>query len=83
MREAHTYVAKKHLGDDNSHVTVGDMVIVRDDHLPRAHWKLGIIIQELLKGKDGMTRAASVKITSSDQKYSLLNISTYTVALPT
>ena len=71
LREAHAYVARKHSDHGNPHVTVGDIVIVSDDSLPRGQWKLGIV-QELLKGKDGMVRAATVKIASSDQQYSTL-----------
>ena len=61
-------MARKHSDHGNPPVTVGDIVIV---NLLCGHWKLGIV-QELFKGKDGMTRAATVKIASSDQQYSTL-----------
>eukprot|EP00731_Ephydatia_muelleri_P026680 Em0018g780a len=41
LREAHAYVARKHSDHGNPHVTVGDIVIVSDDSLPRGQWKLG------------------------------------------
>ena len=52
-------------------IKVGDVVIVKDEHLPRSHWKLGVI-QEVLTGRDGRTRAAVIKVAASDQRYSIL-----------
>ena len=46
-------------------------MIVEDDHLPRGQWKLGMV-QEIMKGQDGLTRAAVVKIASRDRQHSVL-----------
>ena len=46
-------------------------MIVKDDRLPHGLWKLGIV-QEIMKGRDGQTRAAVVKIASCDQQHSIL-----------
>ena len=55
-------------------------MIIKDDHLPRGLWKLGIV-QEIMKGRDGLMRAAVVKTFSRDRQHSILQ--TYTVAVPT
>ena len=52
-------------------IKVGDVVIVKDEHLPRGHWKLGVV-QEVLTGRDGLTIAAVIKVAASDQRYSIL-----------
>ena len=52
-------------------IAVGDVVIVKDEHLPRGHWKLGVI-QQVLTGRDGLTRAAVVKVAASDRQHSTL-----------
>ena len=39
--------------------------------MPHGLWKLGIV-QEVLKGQDGLTRAAVVKIASRDQQHTIL-----------
>ena len=46
-------------------------MIVKDEHLPRGLWKLGIV-QEIMKGRDGLTRAAVVKVASRDRQHSIL-----------
>ena len=52
---------------------VGDIVIVKDDHLPRGQWWLGMV-REILKGRDGLTRAAILKVASCDRQQSILRI---------
>jgi len=42
-------------------LSVGEVVIVHDEHLPRGLWKLGRI-QEVMKGRDGQIRGATVKL---------------------
>ncbi|GBM07528.1 hypothetical protein AVEN_100726-1 [Araneus ventricosus] len=44
--------------------SVNDVILIKDDHLPRNFWKLGRII-ELLPGRDGKVRAC--KITSQSK----------------
>ena len=38
---------------------MGDVVLVKDDNLPRAAWKLGKIL-DLVQGRDGKVRSAEV-----------------------
>lgn len=52
-------------------VSVGDMVIVHDESLPRSLWRLGKI-EEVFAGRDGMIRGAAVKVASKGQQQSLL-----------
>jgi hypothetical protein len=52
-------------------ISVGDVVVVRDDSLPRSFWKLGLI-EELFKGLDGVARGALVRLAPKDGKQSLL-----------
>ena len=56
---------------ENSHISVGDIVIIKDEQLPRGQWKLGVV-QTLLTGQDGQTRAATVKLASSGRQHPLL-----------
>lgn len=69
LREVH---AKKCHRDDKSQVSIGQVVIVKDEHLPHGLWKLGYV-KELLTGKDGQTRAATVRIVSRDRQHTILN----------
>ena len=71
LREIHAHISKRHLADTKAQVSVGDIVIVKDDHQPRGLWKLGIV-QELLQGRDGQTRAAVVKVAARDQQHTML-----------
>ena len=65
LREAHTHTSKRGPGDSNAQISVGQIVIVKDEHLPRGLWKLGIV-QEVMKGGDGLIRAAVVKVASRE-----------------
>ena len=53
-------------------ISVGDVVIVHDDSLPRSLWKLGLI-EELFKGPDGVARGALVRLAPKDGKQSTLH----------
>ena len=44
---------------------IGDIVIVHDKHLPRGLWKLGRIV-DVMRGRDGQIRGATVKMKSED-----------------
>ena len=70
LREVHSQLSRKTQGD-SSVIAIGDVVIVKDDHLPRGHWKLGVV-QEVLTGRDGLTRAAVVKVAGSNRQQSTL-----------
>ena len=71
LREVHAHISKRHPADTKPQISVGDIVIVKDDHQPRGLWKLGIV-QELMEGRDGQTRAAVVKVASRDQQHTIL-----------
>ena len=42
-------------------ISVGDVIILKDDLTKRMFWKLGIV-KELITGRDGQTRAALIKV---------------------
>ena len=71
LREVHALASRKQKNNTNSPVSVGEVVIVRDEQLPRGLWKLGIV-QEVLKGRDGLVRAAIIKISSPNRPCSIL-----------
>lgn len=71
LREVHAHIMKKQNADGSSPISEGDVVIVKDDHLPHGQWKLAVV-QETLKGRDGLTRAAVVRVTASDRQHSTL-----------
>ena len=47
----------------HSKASVGDVVLIHDDIVPRMKWKLGLIV-ELYKGYDGIVRSAKLKTSS-------------------
>ena len=70
LRESHRHLLKKTHG--NPQVSVGDVVIIHDENLPRSFWKLGRI-QDLIIGKDGQTRGATVSIAGKNRRFTSLN----------
>ncbi|XP_054653604.1 uncharacterized protein LOC129193043 isoform X1 [Dunckerocampus dactyliophorus] len=40
---------------------VNDIVIIKDDNLPRCHWQLGLVV-EVVQGSDGLVRRAKVRV---------------------
>ena len=56
LREKHRQLSGKKI----SHPKTGDAVIVQDEEKNRNLWKMGVVV-ELIKGRDGMVRAAKVK----------------------
>ena len=62
LREKHLIKSKP---QGNQEIKVGDVVILRNDTTKRAFWKLAIV-ESLLSSKDGITRAAIVKIANTD-----------------
>ena len=71
LREVHAHISRRHPADSKSQISVGEIVIIKDDHQPRGLWKLGIV-QELMKGQNGQARAAVVKVASRDQQHTIL-----------
>ena len=59
LRETHRHLLEKARGSPQ--VSIGDVVIVHEEGLPRSFWKLGRI-QYLITGKDGITRGATVRV---------------------
>ncbi|XP_053374348.1 uncharacterized protein LOC123532288 [Mercenaria mercenaria] len=55
LREFH-----KRLGGEGDPIRIGDVVQIHDDTLPRSRWSLGVI-DDVVIGADGRTRAARVK----------------------
>ena len=52
-------------------LTVGDIVIIKNDKTNRSFWRLGRI-EQLIAGGDGMNRAAMVKVSNEDGKSGML-----------
>lgn len=46
-------------------ITIGNIVILKNDTTQRMFWKLAVV-EELLPGKDGIMRAARVKVVSAE-----------------
>ena len=45
---------------------MGDVVILRNESTPRMFWKLALV-KELLPGRDGIVRAAQVKVVNAER----------------
>ena len=58
LRSAHYTDQKK-----SSEFKVNDIVLIHDEQLPRAFWKLGKVTETFL-GRDGKVRACEVKTTN-------------------
>lgn len=52
-------------------ISIGEVVILRNDMTKRVFWKLAIV-QELLTGNDGQVRAAVVRVANSEKKPQVL-----------
>lgn len=65
LREVHYHASHKAAG------TVGEVVIVHDEQLPRGLWKLGRI-QETIRGRDGEVRGAVVKMAKRHAQQEVL-----------
>ena len=52
------------VGRNSSDISVGEVVILRDDSTARCYWKLAKIT-ELLEGKDGVVRAARITVLTA------------------
>ena len=62
LREAHRH---HHTSDvTDGPITVGDIVIIHDENLPRGLWKLGRV-EKLMVGTDGKVRCAEVRVSAS------------------
>jgi len=70
LRELHSYAAKKQ--EKPTTISVGDIVVIHDEQLPRGLWKLGKV-ESLMKGHDGQVRGVTLKTTSKDGQRISLN----------
>ena len=52
-------------------VCVGDVVIIKDEKIPRGFWRLGTV-DSLMSGKDGKVRAALMRTHTKDGKSAYL-----------
>ena len=65
LREHH----KIHQGGSNK-ITQGDIVLVKDENLPRNRWKLGKVLT-IIRGKDGVERGVTLKTTTGGRPYEI------------
>ena len=56
-------------------ISIGDVVIVRDDNIKQLLWKLARVV-ELLTGQDGIARAALINVSCDSGPLKILNRST-------
>ncbi len=70
LRESHHNYSQRCSGAPM--ISVGDVVVVHDDSLPRGFWKMGLV-KELFKGPDGVARGALVRLAAKDGRQSLLH----------
>ena len=61
LRERKQHGSKE---SDKEQVSVGDIVLMKNDSTSRSYWKLAKI-EELIRGADGKARAAVVKVSSN------------------
>jgi len=62
LREFHSV---KKRGTTDRSIAIEDIVILKDDLTKRMFWKMGIV-EKLLPGRDGLVRAAMVRVSSTD-----------------
>ena len=67
LREHHSIKKKQ---NKTSVIAIGDVVVLKNDCSKRHFWKLAV--QQLLKGNDGVVRAAIIKVVDCEGKPSLL-----------
>ena len=65
LREHHRITAGK-----ANDIEAGDIVLIKDDNLPRNMWKVGKVIK-LIQGKDGITRGVTLKTITKGNKYEI------------
>ena len=61
----------KSRGNRNPEIAVGDIVIIRNDQTKRNFWKLAIV-EQLIRGEDGIARAAVVRVLRENSNNSQL-----------
>lgn len=71
LREVHAHTARKQ-STKKSRISVGQIVLVKDEHLPHGLWRLGLVTR-FLPGQDGVSRAAVIRVASRDHQTTTLN----------
>ena len=57
--------------DDNRQViSVGDVVLIEEDKVPRFCWRMGLL-DRLINGKDGAAREAVVRVSKTRRKINI------------
>ena len=69
LRERHITHGKQ----DDIQLSKGEVVIIKDDDKNRGKWKLGVV-EELYKGRDGIIRAARLKVGKNYLERALQNL---------
>ena len=64
--------SKSSKGSNDNVITVGDIVLLKDDKSARSLWKLAKI-EELIPSRDNEIRAAKVRVVNSDEGRSVLS----------
>jgi hypothetical protein len=59
--------------DIQSNVTIGDIVLVKEDNLPPLVWKKAVI-SDFHSGKDGLTRVVTLRTATGTLKRSITKI---------
>ena len=61
-------IYRKTKGENTRRISVGDVVLIKDDELSvRTQWRMGKVL-ELVKGRDGQIRGAKLKVLSKTGK---------------
>ena len=69
LREQHRRAG----GEQTPYPSVGDVVIIKSEKKNRNTWKLGIVT-ELIKGRDGITRAAKLRVGTGNLERALQHL---------
>jgi len=67
LREYKTYQKK---ASNKTAVAIGDVVLIHDN-VPRNQWKIVGVVTALHKGKDGLVRSVSLRVSSGSELYPL------------
>ena len=71
LQETHSYLSQKYHSLDCG-LKVGDLVLIKEDIIPRLSWKRGVNIQ-LITGYDGAVRRALIHTKSKNTKETTFN----------
>ena len=69
LRESHRWKQKE--ASSQSPISVGDLIVVHDEGLPRGFWKLARV-ESVIAGRDGKVRGATVRLPTKNRQPVLL-----------